>query len=324
MLAAYVHTPEGPAECISSLEALGPYVGRTDVQLWIDIEGADTDAVRHLGEWFHLDAAALEDALTGDPRARIDEFDTYLYLMLYEAVGIADDAVFAPRKLAVFVSEKFLITIHPEPLRSVRQVRGRCDRSAAPLLSRGAGHVLYSILDTMVGHYMVLTDTYEKHLDELEEKSLEAKVDAQLLSGVVPLRRELTELRRRAASVREVIVPIAHDEFDILTESIEHRFNHLLDHLTDVVETIDGQRDILHAILENYHAALAQRTNQTIRILTVFATSLLPVSVMAGIYGMNLPIWPPAEYPWSFWGVLAGMVTVALTTLRLFKRWGLW
>lgn len=324
MFTAFVLTPDGKADRLTSPLALRPFVDRSDVQIWVDIEGAAAGEVRQVAEWFHLDPAAVEDCLTGDRRARIDDFESYLFLILYGAVGVDDGMTFSPRKLALFSGEKFLITIHAEPHRSIRTIHARCDRNATAMLSRGAGHLLYLILDALVGNYVALTDTYEGQLDALEDLSLETKVDGELLSGVVPLRRELTELRRRAASVREVIAPIAHDEYDILPETIEHRFDHLLNHLTDVVETIDGQRDILHAIVENHHATLAHRTNQTIRVLTVMATALLPMSVMAGIYGMNLPIWPPAEHPWSFWGVLAAMATVGTSTLLLFKRWKLW
>lgn len=324
MLSAYILTPDGKTDRLSSLEALRPCANRVDAQIWVDIEGDAPGEVRQVAEWFRLDPAAVQDCLTGDLRARIDDFETYLFLILYGAVGVEVGMTFAPRKLAVFCGEKFLITIHTEPHRSIRAIHARCDRNATPLLSRGAGHILYLILDTMVGNYVALTDAYEQQLDELEEKSLAAEREGEVLAGIVPLRRELTELRRRASGVREVIAPIAHDEYDILPETIEHRFDHLIDHLTDVVETIDAQRDVLHAIVENHHATLAHRTNQTIRVLTVLATSLLPMSVMAGIYGMNLPTWPAATNPWSFWVVLAVMAIVGTSTLLLFKRWKLW
>jgi len=324
MFTAFVHAIDDKAERLTSPEALRPFVDRSDVQIWIDIEGDSADEVRQVAAWFHLDAASVQDCLTGDRRPRINDFDNYLFLILYGAVGVEDGFRFSPRKLAVFCGERLLITIHAEPHRSIRAIHARCERNCPAMLARGAGHMLYLILDTMVGNYVALTDAYEGQLDTLEDQSLAANGDGELLSDVVPLRRELTELRRRAAGVREVIAPIAHDEYDILPETVEHRFDHLIDHLTDVVETIDAQRDVLHAIVENHHAALAHRTNQTIRVLTVLATSLLPMSVMAGIYGMNLPIWPPADHPWSFWGVLIAMVVVGASTLLLFKRWKLW
>lgn len=324
MFTAYVLTPDGKAEKLTTLDALRPFADRRDAQLWVDIEGEATDEVREIAKWFRLDAAAVQDCLIADRRARIEDFDTYLFLILYGAVGVEDSTTFAPRELALFCGEKFLITIHAEPHRSIRAIHARCDRNASSMLARGAGHILYLILDTMVGNYVALTDAYEEQLDALEEQSLEAEGEGEILAGIVPLRRELTELCRRAAGVREVISPIAHDEYDILPDTIEHRFDHLMDHLSNVVETIDAQRDVLHAIVENHHATLAHRTNQTIRVLTVLATSLLPMSVMAGIYGMNLSIWPTANHPWGFWGVLAAMAIVGTSTLLLFKRWKLW
>jgi magnesium transporter len=130
----------------------------------------------------------------------------------------------------------------------------------------------------------------------------------------------LLELRRVAASQREMMQPVARGDYDYITEALEHRFGQVRDHLEKVVGQIDTLRERIYGIRDNYHSALALRSNDIMKALTIFAAILLPCSVIAGVYGMNLPLWPPPEHPWSFWFVLGLMIVIPGALLYLFRR----
>ena len=113
---------------------------------------------------------------------------------------------------------------------------------------------------------------------------------------------------------------MAKGKYDFVSETLSQQFPHVCDHLSQVVDTVDSLRETIVSIRDNYHAALTRRTNEIMKVLTVFAAIMLPLTLIAGIYGMNLPLWPPSNQPFSFWGVLGVMTTIAAVMLLYFWR----
>lgn len=320
MFAGFARYPDGNTETLASLEGVAPLVCRDDVGLWIDLQEPSEADLRSVGETLKLDQEALEDCLHGEQRARIDEYDDHIFLVVYGVPGVEDAAEFSPRKLAVFFGKRFLVTVHRQPMPTVGRIRERCERNATHVLARGIDFLLYQIIDGMVDRYVLLAEAYETQLDELEDKSIRSDVDESLLADVSEMRRRLIELRQMAASQRDLLLPIAEGEYAFVSESLEQRFSHVRDHLTKVVELVDGLRELLAGIRDNYHTALANRTNAVMKTLTVFAAVLLPLSLVAGIYGMNVPLWPRPDHPLSFWAIVGVMLGMAALLLYYFKR----
>jgi len=321
---AFVRKPDGTLLEFDELDGIEAAIAADEeATAWIDIERATTEETRRLRKMFKLDPGALEDCLEGEQRPRIDDFDRYIFIVLYGMVGIGTDVDPSPRKLTAFCAKRFLITMPREPLRTIRDVRRRFSKRGEALLSKGTGHVLYQIIDGMVDKYMTVVDDYEDRLDDLEERSAQAVPDNRVLIDVAELRRELLEIYRIASSQRELLMPMVADEYDDLIGSLGSKFSHVRDHLTNVVEVVDTMRELLNGVRDNYHAMIALRTNAVMKGLTLLATVMLPLSLIAGIYGMNLPIWPPPESPWSFWMVMGTMAVVAVGMFSLFK-WKRW
>lgn len=320
MFTAFVRSADNSVRQLDTLEALTKTWPTDRGLVWVDLEAPTDEELRSVGCLLHLDDAALEDCLYGEQRARIDEYEEYAFMVLYGAIGLEPEPEFQPRKLAVFCAPGLLVTVHQEPLRTINTIRDRCTRHPATTLANGIDGLLYHVIDLMVDSFVDLANKYEDRLAELEEESLASDVDASILENVLGVRRELLELRRVAASQHELLSPLAAGEFDYISESLGPRFRHVRDHLVHVVELIDAQRERLTGVREHYHTALATRTNEIMRMLTLFAAVLLPLSVVAGIYGMNLPIWPSEDNPFSFLIVLAVMLAMAVGLLLYFRR----
>lgn len=319
MIHGFATFANGEAQPFDSFDALRKAYAREDSVIWFDLEAPTEADLQELDSIIDVDDEALEDCLSGAQRPRIDEFEDYLFLVSYGVLGIGEDE-FAPRKIAAFLGPRFLITIHREPLRTIRKVRERCTRNSAKLLADGTDAVLYTIIDGMVDNYLLVTDGLEVEIEELESQSLDPDVDAEILTEMVEHRRVLLELRRLAVSQRELVTPLARGEFDSIAESLEPRFRHVADHLSHVIDVVDGIRERLNVIRDNYNAAVANRTNQTMQMLTLVATLMLPMSLIAGIYGMNVPVWPPGDSAWSFWAVIGLMVALSGFLLAYFRR----
>lgn len=323
MLRGHVLFPDGTSEPISTIEQVRVAAAREGARLWIDLEAPTAQPLQELGAVFGLDDDAITDCIEGEQRARIDEFEGYVFVVVYGAVGPGPIEYFRPRKLAIFFCERFLITVHAEALRSVNAQLKRCEKRPESILGQGLDYIFYSILDSVVDNYGLVAEEYEKRLDELEDRSLATQGDGQLLEDLIGLRRELLELRRVASSQRELLMPIAEGQLDDVSDALEARFSHVRDHLTTTLELIDSHREILHGIRENYNLWLSNRLNEVMKVLTIFASFFLPLSLIAGIYGMNTPLWPDPTSPWTFWFILGLMGFMAAGMLAYFhhKKW---
>ncbi|MBN2473471.1 MAG: magnesium transporter CorA family protein [Pirellulales bacterium] len=320
MITAYLRHADGTARVLSRPDELAAEWSDQQAVVWIDVEQPTEEEVRAVDAVIDLDDEAWDDCLRGRQRPRIDEYENYIFLLVY---GLSEpEAATDPvaRKLAAFCGNRFLITVHQEPFAAIEHLRGRCRLHASTLLQRGVDHLLYYVIDAIVDGYLRVSETYETVLEQLEERSQDLDSVDSVLGELSDLRRRLLELRRIAASQLQLLEPVSEGEYDYVSGELGRGFSHVRDHLLKVIEHVDSLREVANGVRDNYHAAIAMRTNAIMRTLTVFASVLLPLSLISGIYGMNLPVWPKPEHPASFWGVIGVMAAVAGGLLWYFRR----
>jgi magnesium transporter len=235
-------------------------------------------------------------------------------------VGPSDRYSFDPRKLAIYCGKRFVITVHRESVRAIDIVQRRIERHQCGLLRGGPGNLLFLILDQMVDNYGLFVDHCEGEVERLEEQSLLDDGDRTILSQSGGLRSELAEVRHLAQAVDQAIGAILADDFPFMNDDIEFDFQHVREHLKAVAEFADRLRDRLNGVRDNLAFVIANRTNEIMRVLTVFASILLPMTLVAGIYGMNMPLWPNERAPESFWWVISGMFALGAGLWLFFRR----
>jgi magnesium transporter len=320
MALGFIVLADGACRPLESLDDLARLWAGLETRVWVDLECPSEGELRKAGDVFGLDQESLEDCLHGEQRPRVDEFDDYIFLVLYGLRGLKEQEDIDPHKLAAYCGKRFLITVHRKPMLSVRQVRARCGRHPERLIARGVDVVLYTIIDMMVDNYLLVTNRYEDRLEGLEDKSLDVDAGGELLEEVADVRRDVLEMRRLAVAQRQLLTPLAKAEFDFVSGALSQEFAHVCDHLSQVIDTVDNLREAVVSIRDNYHAALTRRTNEIVKALTVYAGIILPLTLIAGIYGMNLPVWPPGSHPLSFWAVLTAMGVIAVALFYVFRR----
>ena len=323
MINCFVIRSDDSSECVESLEGIRRVLESPYRSIWIDLESPDEETLGQIGALFDLDPEAIEDCLHGEQHPRVDEFENHIFVVLYGVVANGETLSFSPRKLAAFCNGTILITVHREPVRTVQIVRARCKRQPAHVLGRGTGHVLFTLIDGVVDNFALVGENFDERLDSLEVESLDPLVEETILSGVTELRRDVLQLRRIAVSQRELLLPFAQGEFEFFGEKYENRFAHVRDHLTQCVDMVENLRELLNGVRDNYHAALSNRSNEVMKTLTIFASLFMPMSLLAGIYGMNTVLWPDVSRPSSFWYIVGsmGIVVVAMILFFRSRKW---
>lgn len=291
--------------------------------IWIDLEGPDKRFEGWLRDWgFH--PLAIEDTFTLQHQPKVEEYGDTMFVIVRGLDfnverGPADDV--RTQKLAAFLSQHRLVTMHRAPMRSLEAV---CDRLEASQRAFPGGpvQVLWSIYDEMMDHYFPLVDEIGVAIEQLEERVVENPEHEQLES-VLALRRKLSTLRRIMLPHRQVFGHLANSRFAAIDATAALNFRDTQDNVLRLTDALEQQRDLLTNVKDTYLSVVAQRTNDVMRVLTVFSAIVLPLSLVAGVYGMNFRHMPELAWRWGYPLVLLGMAALAAGLLLWFrkKRW---
>jgi magnesium transporter len=296
-----------------------PAAGST---LWIDLEGRDSRHEPMLAAWgFH--PLAIEDTFTLEHQPRVEEYGETLFAIIrgidFNVDHAAEEDV-RTLKLAVFLSPGRLVTVHRASMRSVETVRKRIqdNRKALP---GGLVQILWSICDEMMDHYFPVLDDIGGEIEDLEAKVVDHPT-REHLESVLSLRRKLSTLRRIMLPHRQVFTHLANSRGGLIDDTAGLNFRDTLDNVLRLGDAIDQQRDLLTNVKDTYLSVVAQKTNDIMRVLTVFSAIVLPLSLIAGIYGMNFENMPELHSRWGYFAVLTGMISIAAGMLAWFRRKG--
>jgi magnesium transporter len=286
--------------------------------IWLDMTGEPAEEIRALAEIFDVDGDSLEEAVDVSLLPRVDEHDRYLFVVLNGLV-IGTGERLQTSEIDIFIGDRFLITIHRDPFAAVEWIRTSQNIGATTNLSTPA-HVAAFIAQISTRRYLPLIEALEERIDVLEEMAMAS--DPRTLTEVHALRRDVGLLRRSVAPQRDVFNELAESLHPVVDSGAARAFDRVFDHHLKIVDSLDGARSLLSSVLETHRGAVADQTNEIVRILTVFSAVLLPMSVIAGIWGMNFIEIPFARAQWGFWGLMGGMLLLGLGLWIYFSRRG--
>lgn len=301
-------------------DAIADVLGRDETFVWVDLHTADSTAMDEFARIFQLDPDSINDCFEGEQRPRIDDYDSYHLLFMYGMLGPGEHYEFDPHKLVVFIGPRFLITVHEHPIRTINMLRTKAQRRPRQFPRASVWALLFALIDQIVDNYIIFMQDCEERVDQLEDQSLAPDCDPDILQQSSALRAMLSEIRHLVHAEDQLISMTVVELADFLDDDIVFEFRHVRDHLITVGELSDRLRDRLNAVRDNYSFVLANRTNEIMKILTIFASIMLPLSLIAGIFGMNLRLGGLEQHPAGIWIVLAAMLTFAGGLFVFFRR----
>ena len=285
---------------------------------WYDIRDPNDPELDRLAAEFQLHSLHIEDCRHRGQRAKLEELNGYLFLVL-KPVTVLPDGSLDVSDLDVFLGREFLITVQEE-----------CGEAIAPALehirtsfptARG-DQLLYRIFDGLVDTYAPALDYYSDVIDELQDQVLDNPAP-ESLEKIFETKRALAQLRRVLANTRDVAGGLQRMESALIDHDMWPFLRDVYDHVARSLDLVETQRDLLNGALDIYLSSIANRTNRVMKVLTVLGTVALPAIIVSGIYGMNLPDLPGKDAPHAFW--LVGLVTMAVTGILLaVLRWFRW
>jgi magnesium transporter len=292
------------------------------VWVWVDLSAPTPDETRILSSVFHFHELAIEDALMEIHHPKVESYGDYLYVILHGINFKESEHYFSTQDVDFFLGEQFLVTVHPGSSRTLSQMHTICSRNHR-VLGEGPAGLLHRIVDAMVDHYRPEVDRLSERLDNLEEEIFE-RPDARLAQQILDFKADVSSLRRVVLPQRDVVGRLARREFAFISESLSYRFRDVQDHLVRLVDEASFFQDRVSALLDAHLSQVSNQLNGVMKVLTIIATLFMPLTVLTGLYGMNveLPHLPGGTYA-QFWWIVGMMIVLSVGMLAYFRsrRW---
>jgi len=293
----------------------------SDAILWVDLEGPPDEAKPVLADTFHFHPLAIEDALAEIHHPKIELYNGVMYLILHGIAFQKRQHRFETQDVDFFLGRNFLVTVHRAPSRSISKLRDVCDKNSN-ILGEGPVGLLHRIVDSMVDHYRPEIEGVEQRVEKMEHEAV-LGVKESLVKEILALKRDLSSLRRVVVPQRDVVGRLARREFPMISDEMAYRFRDVYDHLVRLSEEAVLFQDRVNSILEAHLSTVSNRLNQVVKVLTVMSTIFLPLTVLTGLWGMNVPLphFPGGDTA-QFWWVVAIMAALSGTMLGFFRSKG--
>lgn len=287
--------------------------------LWVDLAAPSPAEQRILSDVFHFHELAVEDAVSAIHHPKIEWYDGYLYLILHGIDFQEASKGFATHDVDFFVGLNYLVTVHDGRSRSIAEQYNVCVRNATAI-GEGPAALLHRIVDAMVDHYRPEVEKLEERVDELEDQVFE-NPDVNPIRELIGVKKEIASLRRVTLPQRDAIARLARREFPQISEQVTWRMRDVYDHLVRLSEESVVLHDRVTGLVDAYLSAQSNRLNQVMKLMTVIATIFMPLTVVSGIFGMNVVLpHMPGDEKWEFWWILLLMAAIAGVMLWKFRR----
>ncbi len=298
----------------------GSHFKETNTVTWLNINGLhDTGKIWDVGQAFDLHPLVMEDILNTGQRPKIEEFDAYIFIVLKMIRFDAETEMIRNEQLSIILGDKFLLTFQEQTGDVFEPVRERIRRPKSRIRGSGTDYLAYALLDTVVDNYIYIIELIGEKIEDLEEEIL-AGDDTSVMEKINAFKQEINYLRKSIRPAREAILRLSRLDSDLFCEKTMPFLKDLEDLSSQATEAIDTYRDLLTDQLNIYNSVMANKMNDIMKVLTIFAAIFIPLTFIAGIYGTNFEYLPELHYKYSYFIFWAVLIAIAGALLVYFKR----
>jgi magnesium transporter len=294
-----------------------------NITTWYDVRGLnDVKLIEHIGQTFHIHPLALEDILNTQQRPKWEDYHNGIFLVARSLRLNEKTFELIVEQISFFLGTDFVITFQEDKHDLFQPIRERLHREQGKIRSKKADYLTYALLDTIVDEYYLILDKTEETIEQLEEQILR---DANKVTRnkIYQLKRLFSEIRRAVLPLRDVVGRFSREEGIFVEHSTNVFIRDLYDHLSQVVENLDTQRDMLSNLYELYNSELSNKSNHVMKVLTIVSAIFIPLTFIVGVYGTNFDILPEIHTQYGYfvmWGVMILIAALQLVYFRT-KKW---
>jgi magnesium transporter len=305
------------------VSSMDEYVRSVDKSIitWINIDGIQNlEVVEKVGALFLLHPLTLEDIVNTEQFPKIEEYGEYLFIVLKMLSYQEKTDTIAVEQVSLCCGPDFLISFQEDKASSILlPIKERIRNGKGRIRKMGADYLAYSLIDAIVDNYFTILEKLGEKIETLEDAVVE-NPEKKVINDLHRLKRQLINVRRSVWPLREVLNIMGRGESSLISESIHLYLRDVYDHTIRIIETIEAYRDILSGVLDIYLSNISNRINAVMKVLTIIATIFMPLTFIAGVYGMNFKYMPELEWPLGYPLILFIMTFIGISMVMYFKK----
>jgi len=304
---------------VKTIEECFPFKD-TPTVTWINIDGVhEVDIIEKMGKHFDLHPLIMEDIVNTEQRPKMEDSGSYIYIVLRMLSYDEKDKEIKSEQVSLVLGSNFVISLQESEGDVFKPVRERIRKGKGRIRKMGSDYLAYALLDAIVDNYFVVLEKLGEVIEDIEDE-LVRKPTPETLQIIHNLKREAISLRKSVWPLREVVSSLERAETPLIHESTKIYLRDVYDHTIQVIDTIESLRDMVSGMLDIYLSSISNRMNEVMKVLTIFAAIFIPLTFIAGVYGMNFAFMPELAWRWGYPVVLTVMVLVAVVLLFYFRR----
>ena len=288
---------------------------------WIDLEGLnDLDALSALGKQFDLHPLVMEDIVNTDQRPKMEDFGEYVYVVLKMFHLNESTNEITPEQVSIVFGSHFVLTFQ-EGIEGdcFDNIRERIRSGKGKLVKMSSDYLVYSLIDSIIDTYFTILEKFGDKIESLEIELIN-NPNKETLTTIYELKREIIFLRKSVWPLREVVGRMERGETELISETTHVYLRDIYDHTINTLDTIETYRDMLSGMLDIYLSSISNRLNEVMKVLTIITTIFIPLSFIAGVYGMNFKDMPELDMHYGYPAVIAIMLVIAIIMVIMFKK----
>ncbi|MDY6855057.1 MAG: magnesium/cobalt transporter CorA [Thermodesulfobacteriota bacterium] len=287
---------------------------------WINIDGVhQTEIVEKIGGHFGIHPLVLEDIVHTGQRPKIEDFEEYVFLVIKMLSLRGNAKEIEEEQIGIVFGSDFVISFQESPRNVFDPIRERIRKGKGRIRKMGTDYLAYALTDAIVDHYFIILESIGERIESLEDELI-SNPTPETLQVIHHLKREMIFLRKSVWPLREVLSGLERGESSLVEESTRVFLRDVYDHTIQVIDTIETFRDMISGMLDVYLSSVSNKMNEVMKVLTLIATIFIPLTFIAGIYGMNFKFMPELELHWAYPVTWAVMIIVGILMVIYFKR----
>ena len=293
-----------------------PYINNAEYLIWIDIENPSRDNMQFLRDHFHFHPLDIEDCLSIIERPKLDEYDDYFFLVLHIPFYIKQTRRLVPFNVNIFIGNNFLVTVHRGLCKPIQNAFDYLTENHQ-ILEKGSGYLLHKVIDSLIDYNFPILNKIYRNIQSVED-AIFKKASSKNVRDILLIRTNILAFRNIIFPQRKLLKTLEIKDMDFLIEALEVYFSDLVDHIEKIWDTLENYKELIEGVHDAHQSLLSNKINDIMHILTIFSVIILPLTLISGIYGMNIGL-PLSRHAFAFIIIIAAMIMISIGMLVHFK-----
>jgi magnesium transporter len=287
---------------------------------WINIDGLhEVEIIEKLGSHFGLHPLLLEDILNTDQRPKMEDYGDYIFVVLKMLYPGENKDEIEAEQVSLILGSNFVISLQESEGDVFDPVRDRIRKNKGRIRKAGADYLAYALLDAIVDNYFLILENVGEKIEDTEQQ-LATNPSPETLQYIRELKNEMIFLRKSIWPLRELINGLERCESTLIHQSTGAYLRDVYDHTIQIIDTVESYRDMISGMVDIYLSSISNKMNEVMKVLTIFASIFIPLTFVAGLYGMNFEFMPELKWHWGYFALLAVMALIGISLVFYFKR----